>query len=240
MSDVECIRFADRAALVEAMARRWLDVLEATERRGATHCVALSGGRIVRPFLAAVAALSPERNIRWEQVHFFWADERCVPPDHPESNFRLAREALFEPLGIGPAQIHRIRGELSPVIAAAESSAELARVVSQRAGGQPVLDLVLLGMGEDGHVASLFPDEKDAPASSGAPYRAVHAPKPPPDRVTLDYGPLAAAREVWVLVSGEGKAAALRASLSPDGRTPLARVIQSRSHTLLATDIPDV
>lgn len=238
MKNFELIPFANAEELVSRVAASWLERIEAARRSAQNHCVALSGGRIARPFFAAVVALSQQRAVAWERVHFFWADERCVSPEHPESNFRLAREALLEPLNIAAAQIHRIRGEAPPAVAAAEASAELLRVVRERAGGQPVLDLVLLGMGEDGHVASLFPGEADAPAPGGAPYRAVVAPKPPPERVTLDYGALAAAREVWVLVSGPGKAPALQASLAAEGCTPLARVIQSRPHTVIFTDAP--
>lgn len=238
VKNLELITFANAEDLVARAAALWLDRIEAARRSGQSHCVALSGGRIARPFFTAAVALSRRRGVLWQHVRFFWADERCVPPEHPESNFRLTRESLLDPLNIPAAQIHRIRGEAPPAVAAAEASRELLRLVRERVGGQPVLDLVLLGMGEDGHVASLFPGEANAPAPAGAPYRAVVAPKPPPERVTLDYGPLAAAREVWVLVSGEGKAPALQASLAPQGRTPLARVIRSRPHTVIFTDVP--
>ena len=98
-----------------------------------------------------------------------------------------------------------------------------------------MIDLVFLGMGEDAHVASLFPSDTEA-IKSQAVYRAVTGPKPPPRRVTLGYAALSAAREVWVLASGRGKAEALRASLSKSGDTPLARVLQSRENTEILTD----
>ena len=98
----------------------------------------------------------------------------------------------------------------------------------------PVLDLVLLGMGEDGHVASLFPGEPETVMASKEVYRAVtNSPKPPPNRVTLGYPAIAAAQHVWVLVSGAGKERALRESLEPSGRTPLARVLRLRRQTTL-------
>ena len=106
------------------------------------------------------------------------------------------------------------------------------------ATGRPILDLALLGMGEDGHVASLFPKDMAQMTATSDVYRAVVGPKPPPNRVTLCYGALEAAREAWVLVSGPGKAEALRESLSPAGRTPLAQVIQLRAITSVYTDIP--
>jgi 6-phosphogluconolactonase len=156
----------------------------------------------------------------------------------PGSNFRSAHECLFEPLGIEPSRIHRIRGEIAPELAAAEAEAELRRFAPPNATGQPVLDLVLLGMGEDGHVASLFPGESESERRSPRVYRPVVAPKPPPRRITLGYGVLAAAREVWVLVSGAGKEAALAESLSAEGQTPLAHVLRSRKRTRVFSDSP--
>jgi len=100
-----------------------------------------------------------------------------------------------------------------------------------------VLDLVLLGMGEDGHVASLFPGEAEDVMNSSAVYRAVTASKPPPRRISLGYGALVAAREVWMLASGSGKETALRESLSPTGATPLARLLRARGRTRIFTDI---
>ena len=91
-------------------------------------------------------------------MDFFWGDERCVPPNHPDSNYRLADDALLRPLGIGPERLHRIYGELEPAVAARAAEAELRAAGPVPPTEQPVLDLVLLGMGEDGHVASLFPD----------------------------------------------------------------------------------
>jgi 6-phosphogluconolactonase len=97
--------------------------------------------------------------------------------------------------------------------------------------------LVFLGLGENGHVASLFPEESESEMADPAVYRAVVAVKPPPRRITLGYAALAAARQVWVLASGAGKEDALRDSLAPNGRTPLARVLQRRAQTRIFTDI---
>jgi 6-phosphogluconolactonase len=105
--------------------------------------------------------------------------------------------------------------------------------------GQPVLDLVLLGLGEDGHTASLFPGESDEVASSPAVYRAIfNSPKPPPERVTLGYGAIAAAQQVWMLASGgAAKEKAFRESLIADGRTPFGRVLRDRNETRIFSDI---
>jgi len=108
----------------------------------------------------------------------------------------------------------------------------------QVVNGQPVLDLVILGMGEDGHVASLFPGETEEVIKSEAVYRAVTAVKPPPRRITLGYAAIVAAREVWVIAAGAGKEGALKESFSPRGKTPLARVLGQRAQTRVLTDIP--
>ena len=177
------------------------------------------------------------RAVSFGRVHFFWADERCVPPDDPESNFHLAKELLFAPLKIGDAQIHRIHGEDSPEAAAKAASTEISQIAPLNEASQPVLDIIFLGMGEDGHVASLFPGESDVLILDKVIYRAVkNSPKPPPNRVTLGYTTITAAKQVWVLVSGAGKKAALRESLSSKGRTPLARVTQFRTRAKIFSD----
>jgi len=244
MHNFELISFATAGKLAHAVASAWLDEITAANRTGKRHCVALSGGRIARKFFAAVVELVAVRNFGDgdtpslpANVHFFWADERCVPPDDAESNFAIARKFLFAPLKITDAQIHRIRGEDSPEAAAKAASTEISKIAPLNENGQPVLDLIFLGVGEDGHVASLFPGEPDVLISDKAIYRAVkNSPKPPPNRITLGYTVITVARQVWVLVSGTGKEAALRESLFSKGRTPLARVTQFRTHTKIYSD----
>jgi len=281
----ELIPFASADELASRVAGLWLDEIESANagsaeasRSGKPHCVALSGGRITQKFFAATVEQAGLRKIGDggtpslpANVRFFWADERCVPPTDPESNFKLASELLFAPLKIPATQIHRIRGEEPPDKAAALASAEIIRIVptaspSPRRGegrgeeavfsnskplsptlsplgrGEgvnllPVLDLIFLGMGEDGHVASLFPDASPEILNCASPFLAIeNSPKPPPRRVSLSYAAIAAAKQVWVLVSGAGKAPALRESLRSGGRTPLARVLQLRSRTRIFCD----
>jgi 6-phosphogluconolactonase len=211
----ELRQFPNSEALALAAAQDWSRELTTS------RFVALSGGRIAVQFFNAVVGLAPNL----EKVHFFWADERCVPADHAESNYGTARKLLFEPLRIPIAHIHRIRGEENPEIAAKLATDELLAVA-------PKLDLVFLGMGEDGHVASLFPGMPPQPGV----YYSVIGPKPPPQRITVSYEVLAAAREVWVFVSGTGKEMALSRSLASVGDTPLARVINSRTNTKIFCD----
>jgi 6-phosphogluconolactonase len=252
MKNVELISFANADELARAVASAWLDEIAAAKRAGKTYCVALSGGRIARKFFTSVVEQAKARKIGDgdtqasprrapslpTNVHFFWADERCVPPDDAESNFAIARKFLFAPLKIAEAQIHRIRGEDSPEAAAKAASAEICKIVPVNENGQPVLDLIFLGMGEDGHVASLFSAKPDVLISDRAIYRAVkNSPKPPSNRVTLGYAVIAVAKQVWVLVSGTGKEAALRESLCSKGRTPLAQVTQFRTRTKVFSDV---
>jgi 6-phosphogluconolactonase len=278
MNNFELISFASADELARAAAGAWLDEIETTNCVSKTHCVALSGGRITQKFFAATVEQAGLRKIGDggtpslpANVHFFWADERCVPPTDPESNFKLASELLFAPLKIPATQIHRIRGEDLPEKAAKLAAAEIIRIVpivspSPRRGegrgeeavisnskpltptlsplGQgegvrslAVLDLIFLGMGEDGHVASLFPNAPPEILNCASPFLVIdNSPKPPPRRISLSYAAIAAAKQVWVLVSGAGKAPALRESLRPGGRTPLARVLQLRSKARIFSD----
>jgi 6-phosphogluconolactonase len=238
MKNFELISFANADELASLVAGAWLDEIESASRAGKPHCVALSGGRIAQKFFAATVEQGKARAVAFERVHFFWADERCVPPTDSESNFKLANELLFVPLKISESQIHRIHGELPPAAAAAQAVSEISRIAPQNSEGRPVLDLIFLGMGEDGHVASLFPNAPAEIADCTAPFLAVeNSPKPPPNRITLSYPAIAAAKNVWVLASGAGKEAALRDSLAFSGKTPLARVVQSRSHTSVFSGI---
>jgi 6-phosphogluconolactonase len=213
------------------------DLLTFGDDEALAHAAAAQGGRIARRFLLAVRDRVRARRLDLGWVHFFWGDERCVPPDDPESNFGMASECLLGPLGIAGGQVHRIRGEALPQVAAAEAEAGLRRIAPPGEGGQPALDLVFLGMGEEGHVASLFAGEPEELRASPAVYRAVTAAKPPPRRITLGYPAIRAAGQVWVLASGPGKVAALRQSLTPAGHTPLARVLSQRRHTRILTDL---
>jgi 6-phosphogluconolactonase len=228
--------FPSAQALAEAAARHFVDSIH---DRAPFH-VALSGGRIAKSFYDAIVSSvrSEHRNV--DHVHFFFADERCVPATDPESNFMTARQSLFDPLQIRSEQIHRIHGETDDSYAAKEAEAELCRIAPMDPTGQPILDLVILGMGEDGHTASLFPGEPESLINDTAVYRAVSAVKPPPRRITLGYAPLRAARRLLVLASGNGKESVLRQVLTEisqnSPRLPLARVLHGNPNTLVFSD----
>jgi 6-phosphogluconolactonase len=220
--------YPDATALAEAAA----EVLARTAARavgetGRFH-VALAGGSTPRAVYERIAAdeLSGRSKLPWASMEIFFGDERCVPPDHAESNFRMAREALLDRVPIPPENIHRIHGELEPKAAAQAYEAELKRVVPLHHGGLPRLDLVLLGVGQDGHTASLFPG---TPALEEKTRAVVANPAPRPGgwRVTLTLPALSGASNVLFLVLGAEKAPMLRRVLRTDtagARFPAQRV----------------
>lgn len=220
----------DAAAAAGLAARRMAIALaEAVERRDAAH-VALAGGNTPRAAYEALAALVGD----WDGVHLWFGDERCVEPDDPGSNYRMVRESLLSRIAIGEDRVHRIAGELGAEAAAERYEGELRATIGPASAeaGVPQLDIVLLGLGEDGHTASLFPGSETLGAR-GVLCLPVHgSPKPPPDRVTMSLDLLGGARTILVLASGEGKADAVRgiqagpsravpASLLPADRTEL-------------------
>jgi 6-phosphogluconolactonase len=181
--------------------------------RARTECsLALSGGETPRPVYQCLAAELPDRE-SWGRVEVYFADERCVPPDDPASNYRMVRETLLDLLPAAPARVHRMEGERSDRDAAARAYEAL---LPER------LDLLVLGLGADGHIASLFP-RSPALAESRRRVLAVTATKPPAERLTITPPVLRAARLTVGLVAGETKAEALARVLDgPDDadRTP--------------------
>lgn len=166
---------------------------------------ALSGGSTPRLLYERLASETAFERDWWRHTHIFWGDERCLPPTHPDSNYHMARAALLDHVPIPPENIHRMAGEREPEQAAADYEVELERVF----GGPPRFDLILLGMGRDGHTASLFPH---TPALRERTRRAVanfYAPVEPPWRITLTL-PVINAAGVIFLVSGADKAETLR------------------------------
>jgi len=196
----------DPSELARAAARRIAGLAQAAVDERGCFAVALSGGSTPRQTYETLAT-PPYRNaIPWSAVHVFWSDERCVPPDHADSNYRLARLALLDRLPLPAENVHRIQGELPPEDAAQRYEAELRLL-----GDPPVLDLALLGLGSDGHTASLFPGAPRPRAGANAV--AVYAEAHGSWRVTLTLEALNLARRVLFLVSGDAKARALAATL---------------------------
>lgn len=238
MKSYDITIFPDADALAQAAAAAWLREVEESNRVDKPHLVALSGGKITHHFCKAAQELAGQGKISFGRVHFFWADERCVLPTDEESNFKIANDLFFAPMNISPDQIHRVQGEREPDAGAQLAEAEIRRVAPTDQNGFPVLDLIFLGLGPDGHTASLFPGEPSSVLTDRAVYRAIrNSPKPPPNRVTLGYSAICAAKKVWMLASGAGKEGALRESLSPGGKTPFAKIVKTKGDVRIFSDI---
>ncbi len=201
--------------LAQRAARRFYEMAERAiadaQRRRFT--VALSGGSTPRALHRALVAHYRDL-IPWDAVQVFWSDERCVPPDHPDSNYRMARETLLEHVPLPAANIHRMPGERTDYdAAAADYEAEIRAVFGTPPGTVPRFDLVLLGIGPDGHTASLFPGTAALHETSKL-IAANWVPKVNMERLTFTYPLINNARQVMFLAAGEEKAEALRDILS--------------------------
>ncbi len=199
--------FTDTSSLSEAAGHEFVRcALEAVAARG-RFAVALSGGSTPRRLYQLLAAAPWRDQVDWGRVEIFWGDERCVPPDHPESNYRMARETMLAHLPIPAEHIHRMEAERADHDAAArEYEATIGRVFGASTGGEPpAFDLILLGMGPDGHTASLFPHTKALDEMTRWVV-ANFVPKFDTDRLTLTRPILNRAREVLFLVAGADKA----------------------------------
>lgn len=214
--------YATKAQLSEAVARVFEDTIaDALENRGVCTLV-LAGGRTPRDVYARLAG-SARSGIDWERVHLFWDDERTVPPDHPDSNYGMAEAALIAHIAIPDGNVHRIRGEIDPKKAAQEYSRVIRSVTST---AHPRFDLVLLGIGENGHTASLFPGT-EAVTEQELPVTAVYVPELRTWRITLTLPIINAARRVLFMVSGRSKANIVRQLDSldaPSDRLPASLV----------------
>ncbi len=186
--------------------------------------VALSGGSLPT-LLSPPLVTEPLRDkIDWSKWHVFWADERCVPLTHPDSNYRLAREALFDYVNIPTTQIYPIDDTLAPAAAAAAYQNKLAHLFGPPENNPPRFDLILLGMGHDGHTASLFPDHPLLLEKKAWVAAVVDSPKPPPERITLTLPVLNQARQVVFMATGAEKAEALAAIINGTGQFPAQQV----------------
>jgi 6-phosphogluconolactonase len=186
--------------------------------------VAISGGSLPK-LLGPPLAVQPLRSqIEWSAWHVFWADERCVPLAHTDSNYRLAREYLFDHVPIPADQIYAI-DDARPPGPTAEAYQGLLRQLFQPGPGQiPRFDLILLGMGEDGHTASLFPGHPLLTDTDRWVASILDSPKPPPERISLTLPLINQARHIAFLAAGQGKAAVLSEVFGPTDRDPILPV----------------
>lgn len=220
--------YPDSVSLARGAADWLLGLAHAAIAARGRFTIALSGGSTPQALFTELAT----RDVP-PAIDYFWSDERCVPPDAPESNFRLAHDALLAPLGVDAARIHRMRGELEPRAAADEYESLLRRVFPGQAW--PRFDLVLLGLGDDGHIASLFPDTA-ALAERERWAVANYVPKLDAWRLTLTLPAINSAAHVAFLVTGAAKAAVLRAALAGASALPAAHILPSDGELLWLVD----
>jgi 6-phosphogluconolactonase len=205
----------------------------------------LTGGGIGTKVLAAIAAAPARDAVDWRRVDFWWGDERFEVAGNPERNETGARAALLDALGVDPAAVHAVPGPDGPDgddpdAAAARYAAELAAAAGQPGAGAngavPAFDVLMLGIGPEGHVASIFP-ESPAAHATGSVVAVRNSPKPPPTRISLTFSAIRAAREVWILASGAEKADAVAEALSgvSQDKVPAAGA-RGRDRTLFLLD----
>jgi len=168
--------------------------------------VAISGGSTPRRLYTLLGSEAYRDQVDWQHVHFFWADERCVPKDDEASNFRIAFDALLSKIALPQENIHRIKGEEAPDKAARDYEEEIRRFFGE--SERPGFDLIILGMGEDGHTASLFPGSKSLEETVKLAI-PVYLEKPGKNRITLTLPVLNSADQILFLVAGPSKAAVL-------------------------------
>jgi 6-phosphogluconolactonase len=230
-ADVVASRIGDARALAVYLGEEIaaLTAGAASERR--PLALAISGGSVATTFFPAWAA---GRVVDWTSTHVFWADERAVAPTDPESNYGLARSLWLDPAGAPATSIHRMPADEPDLEQAARDYADtIARVV----GPAGVLDLVLLGIGPDGHVASLFPGHVLLTETSRGVAAVTDSPKPPPRRLTLTLPLLTTARAVVIGAFGAGKAAIVREAVTdPASRLPAALVARGARRAIWLLD----
>jgi len=217
---------------VPALARLLSERVEGAARRalgesGRRFFFVLPGGSVAEAFFPVLG----RAEVEWGRVDLFWGDERAVPPDHPDSNYRLARELL---LPHAPARVHRMPGEAADLAAAA---AEYEREMREALGEPKRLDIALLGMGPDGHVCSLFPGHPALGEKSRWVLAILDSPKPPPARITLTLPALALVEMLVVAAFGEAKAEAVRQALrDPGSNLPVALAARRASRVTFLLD----
>ena len=205
----------DSQAWAEAAAEFVSEVGKDAVRTNGRFLIALSGGTTPETLYRALTSPAFADRFDWSRTTFFFSDERCVPLDDPRSNYALAKKSLFTPLNIMPSQVYRMAGESSnPQAAAFEYEQQLRLATKTSSSNQPSLDLVLLGLGEDGHTASLFPGATILRDHQRV-IAATQSPKDPPNRLTMTLAAINRASVILFLVTGIGKAGVVRAILDP-------------------------
>ncbi|MEV0679473.1 6-phosphogluconolactonase [Actinosynnema sp. NPDC050436] len=215
----------DGGLLAAVTAARLITALVDAQAARGTASLVLTGGRTGAAVLEQVRA-SPARDaVDWSRVDLYWGDERFLPSGHPDRNETQSRAALLDHVPVDPARVHAVEpsdGRFGDdPDAAAAAYAEVLAAGGEAAGGVPAFDVLLLGVGEEGHVASIFPDSPAVHEGARTVVAVRDCPKPPPTRVSLTLPAIRRAREVWLMTTGEAKADAVAAALAGASPTDL-------------------
>lgn len=235
----EVLRDADE--LATTVAGRLLDRLAAAQADGRIPQIGLTGGSIADRLHRQLALMSPASGVAWSRVAVWWGDERFVPPDSPDRNALQARRALLDHVGVDPAHVHEMPST-ADVADIEEGAAAYDQAMHIHGTGE--FDVLMLGVGPDGHVASLFPGHPQLDVDDRITTWVEDSPKPPPRRLSLTFGALNRARAVWFLVSGSDKAGVVAAALAVDDpdssaiREVPARGVRGRLETVWFLDEP--
>jgi 6-phosphogluconolactonase len=200
---IQKIIYPDTKTLAETFAKEILTGIAEAHNSGNPYYMMLSGGSTPKVLFEALAA-QVDNGVSWDHVHFFWGDERCVPHDHPDSNYLMTRLTLLDRIPIPQTNIHRIMGENNPEEEAERYASEIEKVRSKQ-NGKPAFDLIMLGMGDDGHTASIFPHQMQLLNSERYCEVATH-PVSGQTRITVTPVILNNARKTVFLVTGASKA----------------------------------
>ena len=213
MTEPEIETFPSPEALAAAVAGRLVVRLAAVQAAGRTPAVCLTGGTVaVKIHEAVVAATEGHEDVDWSDVDFWWGDERYVPADDDGRNAKQAREVMLDHLAVDERRVHEMPASDGPHDSIEDAAEAYGDEVRRRGSGQ--FDVLMLGLGPDGHVASLFPGSPQLDVDDTVAVAVTDSPKPPPERISLTYGALNRSSEVWFVVSGEGKAEAVAKALA--------------------------
>jgi len=222
--------FPNTGELAPALATHLLQVAADAVAARQRFTIALSGGSAMRLLVEGLASVAPFPPVDSAFWHVFWADERCVSKTHPDSNFAAAHQAWLSETPIPRNQVHSIDDTLSPADAARAYAACLSEVFQPASGTFPQFDLILLGVGEDGHTASLFPGDAALEETERWVVPVFNSPKPPPNRITLTLPVINHARQIAVVATGAGKAPVMTRVRGHNVSGPLVPIQRIRPH----------
>lgn len=225
-------QYADLQGLATAVAQEVISVCQSRQAEGATPCIVLTGGTGGGRVLEALGVHPDRELVNWSRVRFIWGDERWRPAGDSERNDVLADTAFFSQVDVDPALVHRVAASDSGLTleSAAAAYAEIVDAI-------PRIDIALNGVGEDGHIASLFPGRAEPLVEAPASALAIReSPKPPPERVTLSMPALKRAERVWLIAAGAGKADAVRRVVARAEPLLPAAVVSGTVETVLWAD----